>query len=69
MHIDFGDCFEITSRRSKFPEIVPFRLTRMLVNCMEASGIEGTYRLTCERVRYMSKRRIMSASNFKQYVV
>jgi hypothetical protein len=22
----------------------------MLTNCMEASGMEGTYRLTCERV-------------------
>lgn len=50
VHIDFGDCFEITSTRSKYPEIIPFRLTRMLTNCMEASGTEGTYRLTCERV-------------------
>jgi hypothetical protein len=50
VHIDFGDCFEITSQRSKFPEIVPFRLTRMLQMCMDASGIEGTYRLTAERV-------------------
>ena len=32
------------------PERIPFRLTRMLVNAMEVSGIEGTYRLTCERV-------------------
>lgn len=51
VHIDFGDCFEITAHRSKFPEIIPFRLTRMLTNCMEAAGIQGTYRLTCERVR------------------
>jgi hypothetical protein len=50
VHIDFGDCFEITSQRSKYPEIIPFRLTRMLTNCMESSGTEGTYRLTCERV-------------------
>lgn len=50
VHIDFGDCFEITSQRAKFPEIVPFRLTRMLVNCMESAGAEGTYRLTCQRV-------------------
>jgi FKBP12-rapamycin complex-associated protein len=50
VHIDFGDCFEITSQRTKYPEIVPFRLTRMLTECMEASGIEGTFRLTCERV-------------------
>ena len=50
VHIDFGDCFEVTSQRTKFPEIVPFRLTRMLTNCMDVSGIEGTYRLTSERV-------------------
>jgi len=50
VHIDFGDCFEITSQRSKFPEIIPFRLTRMLTNCMGPAGIQGSYRLTCERV-------------------
>ena len=36
--------------RDKFPETVPFRLTRMLVNAMEVSGIEGNYRTTCEHV-------------------
>lgn len=29
---------------------VPFRLTRMLVKAMEVSGIEGTFRTTCENV-------------------
>jgi FKBP12-rapamycin complex-associated protein len=51
VHIDFGDCFEITSHRAKFPEIIPFRLTRMLTTCMGPAGIQGSYRLTCERVR------------------
>ena len=41
LHIDFGDCFEVAMHRDKFPEKVPFRLTRMLVNAMEVSGIEG----------------------------
>ena len=36
--------------RSKYPEKVPFRLTRMLVNAMEVSGIKGTYRSTCVNV-------------------
>jgi hypothetical protein len=40
-------------KRDKFPEKVPFRLTRMLVNAMEVSGIEGSYRLTCEKVMYV----------------
>ena len=35
--------------RGVFPERVPFRLTRMLIKAMEVSGIEGTYRSTCER--------------------
>ncbi|XP_004346781.2 TOR pathway phosphatidylinositol 3-kinase TorA [Capsaspora owczarzaki ATCC 30864] len=50
IHIDFGDCFEIAMHREKFPERIPFRLTRMLVNAMEVSGIEGNYRVTCENV-------------------
>eukprot|EP01038_Epipyxis_sp_PR26KG_P011143 gene11143-14952_t len=49
VHIDFGDCFEITSQRAKYPEIIPFRLTRMLTNSFEAAGTEGTYRRTCHR--------------------
>lgn len=50
VHIDFGDCFEVTKKRAKFPEIIPFRLTRMLTTAMERSGIEGTYRTHCQRV-------------------
>ncbi|KAF5951863.1 hypothetical protein HYC85_009807 [Camellia sinensis] len=50
LHIDFGDCFEASMNREKFPEKVPFRLTRMLVKAMEVSGIEGNFRLTCENV-------------------
>lgn len=37
LHIDFGDCFEVAMNRGKFPERIPFRLTRMLVNAMEVS--------------------------------
>lgn len=50
LHIDFGDCFEVAMTREKFPEKIPFRLTRMLINAMEVTGIEGTYRTTCEKV-------------------
>lgn len=50
VHIDFGDCFEVAMHRDKFPETIPFRLTRMLVRAMEVSGIEGTFRRTCEAV-------------------
>jgi len=34
IHIDFGDCFEVAMLREKFPEKVPFRLTRMLTIAM-----------------------------------
>ncbi len=37
VHIDFGDCFEVAMMREKYPEKVPFRLTRMLINAMEVS--------------------------------
>lgn len=36
--------------REKFPERIPFRLTRMLMSAMEVSGIEGSFRTTCEIV-------------------
>ena len=50
VHIDFGDCFEVCKARKKFPEKVPFRLTRMLVNAMEVVGVEGHFRHTSEIV-------------------
>jgi len=39
VHIDFGDCFEVAMKREKFPERIPFRLTRMLEKAMEACTI------------------------------
>ena len=52
LHIDFGDCFEVAMTREKFPEKIPFRLTRMLVNAMEVRkplAAEGSWwsSLTC----------------------
>eukprot|EP01155_Anaeramoeba_flamelloides_P010974 Anaeramoba_flamelloidesa326854_59.p1 GENE.a326854_59~~a326854_59.p1 ORF type:complete len:975 (+),score=216.26 a326854_59:235-3159(+) len=47
IHIDLGDCFEVAMQREKFPEKIPFRLTRMLVNAMEISKTEGNFRHTC----------------------
>lgn len=42
--------------REKFPEKIPFRLTRMLINAMEVTGIEGTYRKTCESVMHVLRK-------------
>ena len=55
-HIDFGDCFEVAQQRAQYPERIPFRLTRMLVNAMDISGVDGPYRWTCENtMRVMRK--------------
>ena len=50
IHIDFGDCFEVAMKREKFPEKVPFRLTRILIKALEVSEIEGTFRIICEQI-------------------
>lgn len=50
IHIDFGDCFESAMLREKLPEKVPFRLTRILVNAMEACQTEGTFKKVCQTV-------------------
>jgi FKBP12-rapamycin complex-associated protein len=50
VHIDFSDCFEVAMKREKYPEKVPFRLTRMLVKALGITEIEGMYRITCQRM-------------------
>lgn len=50
IHIDFGDCFEVATMREKYPEKVPFRLTRMLIGAMEVTGIEGLFRHTSVQI-------------------
>jgi serine/threonine-protein kinase mTOR len=50
VHVDFGDCFDVTCFRDRYPEKIPFRLTRQLINALEVAGLEGTFRITCERV-------------------
>ncbi len=52
VHIDFGDCFEVAMMREKYPEKVPFRLTRMLINAMEVS--ERGNRQKSNRVKLVS---------------
>ncbi|OHT10537.1 PIKK family atypical protein kinase [Tritrichomonas foetus] len=44
VHIDFGDCFERASHRKYLPEVVPFRLTRMMVKALGAGGVEGEFK-------------------------
>ena len=58
IHIDFGDCFDVAAVRERFPEKIPFRLTRQLVNALEISSIEGTFRMTSERIMDLFQKNI-----------
>lgn len=50
VHIDFGESFESTLRRKDFPEKVPFRLTRMIVNSLEGAIYEGMFSDHCNTI-------------------
>jgi len=50
IHIDFGECFEISKNRDYFPETVPFRLTRMLVSAFGVGGVNGVFKPHAIRV-------------------
>lgn len=56
VHIDFGDCFEVAMHRAMYAEAVPFRLTRILVNALGVTGVDGVYRHTCEHVMKLLRR-------------
>ncbi|OJD31209.1 serine threonine-protein kinase tel1 [Diplodia corticola] len=47
VHIDLGVAFE-AGRVLPVPEVVPFRLTRDIVDAMGYSGVEGVFRRCCE---------------------
>lgn len=47
-HIDYGDTFDTAVERKKFPEKVPFRLTRQLVNALGVGGVDGLYFEACK---------------------
>ena len=50
IHIDFGDCFELAAKRKFLPEVVPFRLTRMMVRAMGVVGYNGLFRTTFQNM-------------------
>ncbi|CAK1361774.1 unnamed protein product [Cercospora beticola] len=47
VHIDLGVAFE-AGRVLPIPELVPFRLTRDIVDGMGSTGVEGVFRRCCE---------------------
>lgn len=48
IHIDFGIAFE-AGKCLPHPELIPFRLTRDIMAPMGVSGVNGTFRKTCEK--------------------
>jgi FKBP12-rapamycin complex-associated protein len=48
-HVRLNDCFELQK------ETVPFRLTRLLMNALEVSKIEGTFRICFEGIARLIK--------------
>ncbi|CCK68662.1 DNA-binding protein kinase TEL1 KNAG_0B02200 [Huiozyma naganishii CBS 8797] len=49
IHIDLGVAFD-QGRLLPIPELVPFRLTRDIVDGLGVTGVEGLFRRNCERV-------------------
>ncbi|XP_065854905.1 uncharacterized protein [Euphorbia lathyris] len=49
VHIDYNICFD-KGQRLKVPEIVPFRLTQMIEAALGLTGVEGTFRSSCEAI-------------------
>ena len=47
VHIDLGIAFE-QGKTLRIPELVPFRLTRDIVDGMGVTGVEGSFRKCCE---------------------
>jgi hypothetical protein len=53
IHVDFRDCFEIAKERKVSADVIPFRLTKMMVAAMGHCGIEGPFRKTCEQTSHV----------------
>ena len=48
IHIDYNVCFE-KGAKLRIPEKVPCRLTQNIVNVFGVTGVEGLFRLSCEK--------------------
>ncbi|XP_064619648.1 serine/threonine-protein kinase SMG1-like isoform X2 [Lineus longissimus] len=49
VHIDYNVCFE-KGKNLRVPEKVPFRMTQNIETALGITGVEGTFRLSCEHV-------------------
>ena len=50
IHIDLGDCFEVTKERVMFPELIPFRLTRFMIRAFGPTGAKGSFHTSAQSI-------------------
>ena len=55
VHIDYNVCFE-KGLRLRVPEIVPFRMTQTMQAALGLTGVEGTFRSSCEHAMRVLRR-------------
>lgn len=68
LHIDF-DCLFDKGATLPTPEIVPFRLTQNMVDAMGITGIEGTFRITCEVTAQLVRENEASLMNILETLI
>ena len=55
VHIDYNVCFD-RGLKLKVPEVVPFRLTKMLTEALGIAGVEGHFRIASEQAMWVMRR-------------
>lgn len=68
LHIDF-DCLFDKGITLPTPEIVPFRLTQNMIDAMGITGIEGTFRITCEVTAQLVRENEASLMNILETLI
>ncbi|XP_039255246.2 serine-protein kinase ATM-like [Styela clava] len=68
IHIDLGVAFE-QGRCLPTPEMVPFRLTRDMVDGFGSSGVEGSFRRNCERTMNVLRNSVETISTIVEVLL
>jgi FKBP12-rapamycin complex-associated protein len=70
IHLDLSSCFDVCQKRATFPEAVPFRLTRMIVDVFGVEKVYGefeiTARLTVNMLKWHKESSLALLDIFKQ---
>ncbi|KAK9839154.1 hypothetical protein WJX74_010625 [Apatococcus lobatus] len=68
IHIDFNVLFD-QGRNLRVPEIVPFRLTPTLQAALGVTGVEGTFRGSCEQILSLARSQGTSLTEVLQAIL